>query len=825
MAVERIRPSHDTDLAICTGTSRKSIKWTNKTVSWCKLLNRCAQTERTDETLAQYLQLSKDEQGRIKDKGGFVGGSLTQNGHRTKNNVFARQVITLDADSVNPKRSIWSTFKEQFPNVAACVYSTHKHSPEAPRLRLIIPLSESIGLEQWEAVSRYIAGEIGIDQLDPSTFQASRLMYWPSSPKDAEFFFDWTDGEIMEAEAILNKYEDWRDISQWPTHPKEQPEAILNNKRKAPDPTEKAGIVGAFCNVYTVTDAIEKFLSDIYEATAQAGRYTYKNGSTFGGLVVYADGYAFSNHATDPARQNGHGCNAFDLVRIHKFGHLDADAKPDTPVNRLPSFQAMDDFARNDTEVKRYLLQHTKDDFDGVDLTDIDDADRDEPDGDEWKAQLTFNKKLQVEKTPLNIRAILLNDPELKKVKFDLFRGRDVTFAKVFQTAKGAYINDESAGKISLYFYEKWNLELSVNKVFEYLQTTSRERAFNPVKDFINAQTWDGKPRIATALIDYLGAADTPLNRAVTRKWFVGAVARIFTPGVKFDYVLTIPGPQGIGKSTFFKTIAGPGGQWFSDSFSFTLSDKSKYEVCNSAWIIEISELAGLKKTEAEAAKQFISKQADTYRAAYAHTADDFPRHCIFAATTNEEFFLTGDNGNRRWWIVKAEGKGRVSSWLDTLKANVGQMWAEAKHYFDKGEELFLNEELEKQAEAIQFEFNRASGDDLLPVVEAFLNELLPTEWETYTADRRASYFKFPDGLQPGGVMKREKVSADVIRNELPDDRIKGYSAQRINALLERCNGWKLSAKEKTSPGQCYPRTRKVFERIPEPPEPPEDDI
>lgn len=815
MEQTRISPSHNTDLAICTGSSRKSVQWKNKTTTWAKLLNRCARTERTDETLAQYLQMSKDEQTRIKDKGGFVGGHLTKNGNRKKDNILNRQVVTLDADSVKPGANVWESFKTKFPDVAACIYSTHKHSPEAPRLRLIIPLSEAVNIEQWEAVSRYVAGQLDIEQFDPTTFQPSRLMYWPSSPADGEFFFDWQDGEIIEAEAILNRYDDWRDVSQWPMHPKETPEAILNNKRKAPDPTAKNGIVGAFCNVYSVKDAIEKFLSDVYEPTNQADRYTYKNGSTFGGLVVYPDGYAFSNHATDPAHFNDHGCNAFDLVRIHKFGYLDTDAKPDTPINRKPSFLKMDAFAREDGEVKKYLIrqqrQSINEDFDGIDLGDETDTNTD------WQTELTYNKKLQVESTDENIILILLNDPELKKIKFDMFRNRDVTFSDKFRNANGAVIDEESAGKIKRFLAGKpYEVKVSVSKVFEYLQTTATERGYNPVKDFITRETWDGTQRAETALIDYLGAADTALNRAVTKKWLIAAVARIFEPGIKFDYVLTIPGAEGIGKSTFFHTIAG---EWFSDSFSFAAKDNAKYEAVNSAWILEISELNGLRRTEAEAAKQFISKQSDMYRAAYGRTTKEYARHSVFAATTNEEYFLTGDNGNRRWWIVKAEGKGRVSQWLETLKANVGQIWAEAYYYYQQHEELCLPDELEAEARKVQFNYNQAGGDDLFPVIESFLNVKLPTDWETKNKEERKSYFRYRDILSPGGEMQREFVSAEVIANELPDMRVVKYSSQRINAMLERCKGWRITDKKLASPGSCYARTRKVFERITEPPE------
>lgn len=821
MEANRINPSNDTKLTIFVGNSCKSTEWKNKSTLWSKLLNRCANTTKTKETLAQYLQMSKAEQGKVKDVGGFVGGFFACNGARKKEGLVARTVVTLDADNVKPDFKIWEAFKKAF-SFAACIYSTHKHTPEAPRLRIIIPLADSVAVEKYEATARYIADKIGMECFDPTTFQASRLMYWPSTPKDVDFFFDWQDGDILKTESILDKYEDWKDVSKWPMHKSETPEAILNNKRKAPDPMGKSGIVGAFCNVYTIEEAITKFLSDVYAPTQQPDRYTYKNGSTYGGLVIYKDGYAFSNHATDPARQNGqHGCNAFDLVRIHLFGEEDTGTKEGTPMNRRPSFLKMEELARQDNKVKRYFLkrmaQSANEDFEGFNINDTEQKEANEQnttDNEEWKDGLSLNKKMEIERTPSNIVLLLLNDPELKQIKFDTFRNRDFSFSERFKNTKGAIINEESVGKVSLYFFEKWGMQVRQSSIYDYLQMTATERSFNPVQDFIKSKIWDGKKRIETALIEYLGAEDTELNRAITKKWFVAAVARAFNPGIKFDYVLTVPGPQGIGKSTFFNTIAG---SWFSDSFSFAAKDSTKFEAVNSAWILEISELNGLKRTEAEAAKQFISKQKDTYRAAYGRTVEDYPRHCVFAATTNEEYFLTGDNGNRRWWIVKAEGKGRVSSWLSDLKANVGQMWAEAYKYYMDGEELCLPDSLEREAEKIQSECNQAGGDDLLPIIESFLDELLPTDWETKSKEERRSYFRYRDPLEAVGTMKREFVTAEVIRNELPDEMVRGnkYTAQRINALLERCRGWRISS-QRTKPGQCYARARKLFVRIPD---------
>ena len=138
--------------------------------------------------------------------------------------------------------------------------------------------------------------------------------------------------------------------------------------------------------------------------------------------------------------------------------------------------------------------------------------------------------------------------------------------------------------------------------------------------EFIQSATWDNVERIDTVVIRYLGADDTPLTRMQTRKWMVGAVARAFSPGCKFDHILTFTGPQGVGKSTFLNIIAG---NWFSDSFSFAHDDKSKIEDITGAWIVEISELNGMKRAhDAEAAKAFLSRVRDDVRPAYARKSE-----------------------------------------------------------------------------------------------------------------------------------------------------------------------------------------------------------
>ena len=208
-----------------------------------------------------------------------------------------------------------------------------------------------------------------------------------------------------------------------------------------------------------------------------------------------------------------------------------------------------------------------------------------------WKQQLATDSYGNPVRSISNLRLIFTLDENLSQIRYDTFCQDDVCFNPLFRNVNGNKIDEESVGKIQDYLERTYRLRLTQNKVFEILKTTSSERSFNPVQEFITQETWDGQPRIATAIIDYLGAEDMPLVREQTKLWFVAAVARVFSPGCKFDNVLTLPGPQGIGKSTFFKTISG---KWFNDSFSFASGDKEIVETITNGWSIEISEGNGL---------------------------------------------------------------------------------------------------------------------------------------------------------------------------------------------------------------------------------------
>ncbi len=725
-------------MKIAVGNSRMDKKWKNRDISWEDLCARVGSTIRTTETVEEYRKLKKGAQDNIKDVGGFVGGQLRE-GRRKNGMVLCRSMLTLDMDYGEP--GIWDEF-DLLHDFQCCVYSTHKHTAEHPRLRMIIPLARDITEEEYPAVARMVAKEIGIDLFDDTTYEACRLMYWPSTSANGEFFYKTKEGPLLDPDAYLAKYADWHDASTWPVSSR-QSEAVRRSITQQADPLEKSGIVGAFCRAYSIEEAIEAFLSDVYEPSTMNGRYDYIPADSAAGVVVYDGKFAYSHHATDPVC--GKLLNAFDLVRLHKFRELDENAGLDTPPGKLPSFKAMSDLALADDKVKTVFAEER-----------IAQASAEFSDED-WQNGLELDKSGHVKNTLHNLTLILENDPNLKGVVFNqLLDGMEIK-GEVPWNHPSKFWRDADDAQLISYVdahygtFSARNYDIAVTKVAD-------DRAYHPIREFIESlPEWDKVPRVDTLLVDYLGAADTAYVRAVTRKTLCAAISRVLRPGCKFDSMLVLNGPQGVGKSTLIAKLAG---EWFSDSLNLgDTKDKTAAEKLQGYWILEIGELAGLKKAEVETLRSFLSRQNDIYRAAFGKRATPHLRQCVFFGTTNAESgYLRDTTGNRRFWPVKTPGSGKKQSWNLTHE-EILQIWAEALVYVRQGEKLYLSAEMDALAKDEQRE--AMESDEREGLVREYLDTLLPERWAEMDLFERRNFLSGSDfgGLQEKGTVRRTSVS------------------------------------------------------------------
>ena len=604
-------------IQIATGNSRMEKRWNNVEMELDEFIGRISHTIRTAETVEQYMKMTKARQDAIKDVGGFVGGRL-KGGRRKKDCVEFRIIITLDIDHAVP--GVIEQI-EMLYNYRCFIYSTHKHTPENPRLRLVIILSRPVSPDEYVAIARKVAEDIGIEMFDDTTYEPSRLMYWPSTSADGEFIFRDIEGEPLNPDDVLSRYKDWRDSSEWPVSSRQQ-SIVQREMRKQADPLSKDGVIGAFCRTYTIEEAIANFLSDVYQPSAMSGRYDYIPADSQAGVVIYEGKFAYSHHATDPAC--GKLMNAFDMVRIHRFGEMDEKVSEDTEAAKLPSFTAMSEFAVSDENVKMTIagerMEKAEKEFSG--------------ESGDWLKQLEYEKRSTVVKNTLrNLLLILNNDEKLKGIVFNqLSDGMEIKGAVPWEHP-GRFWRDADDAQLISYVdlnygtFSMRNYNIAVTKAAD-------DRSYHPVREFLDAlPEWDKVPRVDTLLIDYLGADDTPYVRAVTRKTLCGAVCRVLSPGCKFDTMLVLNGPQGVGKSTLISRLAGG---WFSDSLNLSdTKDKTAAEKLQGYWIMEIGELAGLKKAEVETLRSFLSRQNDIYRASFGRRATPHLRQCVFFGTTN----------------------------------------------------------------------------------------------------------------------------------------------------------------------------------------------
>ena len=788
-------------IQIATGNSRMEKRWNNVEMELDEFIERISHTIRTAETVEQYMKMTKAKQDAIKDVGGYVAGRL-KGGRRKKDSVEYRTMIVEDMDHAVP--GVIEQI-EMLYNYRCLIYSTHKHTPENPRYRLAIPLSRPVSPDEYVAIARKVAEDIGIEMFDDTTYEPSRLMYWPSTSADGEFLFRDIEGEPLIPDDVLSRYKDWRDSSEWPVSSRQQ-NIVQREMRKQVDPLTKDGVIGAFCRTYTIEDAIAAFLSDVYQPSAMPGRYDYIPADSQAGVVIYEGKFAYSHHATDPAC--GRLMNAFDMVRIHRYGELDEKAAEDTEASKLPSFSAMSEFAVSDENVKMTIagerMEKAEKEFSG--------------ENGDWLKQLEYEKRSTVVKNTLrNLLLILNNDEKLKGIVFNqLSDGMEIKGEVPWEHPSRFWRDADDAQLISYVdltygTFSARNYDIAVTKVAD-------DRSYHPIREFLaSLPEWDKVPRVDTILVDFLGASDNAYVRAVTRKTLCGAIARVMNPGCKFDTMLVLNGPQGKGKSTLISKLCG---EWFNDSLLLNdTKDKTAAEKLQGYWILEIGELAGLKKTEIETLRGFLSRQNDIYRASFGRRATPHPRQCVFIGTTNaENGYLRDTAGNRRFWPVKTPGDAARASW-EMTEEEIRQIWAEALVRYKEGEPLHLDNELAGMAlkeQQIAMEVDEREG-----MVRDYLEMPLPERWDKMDIFDRRNYIcgsEFGGEREPG-VRKRERVCNMEIWCECfgkERGNLKRQDANEISAIMANIEGWKKADNKVRFPiygivrGYCRDRETKA---------------
>jgi len=788
---------NDRQIIISAAGSRKATFWPQQKLYWSELVEKLKTPARGTETLAEYLSYPKSKQDELKDVGGFVAGTLKDN-RRKASNVLTRDVITLDLDNI-PLGGTQDVIRRiEGLGCSYAVYCTRKHEEAKPRLRVLVPLNRTVVADEYEPAARKLAQIIGIELCDPTTFEASRLMYWPSCCVDSNYVYAYSDKPFLDADGMLSLYKDWRNVLEWPELSGEQLTSVRQAVKQG-NPTLKTGVIGAFCRTYDIYRVMEIFLPGVYIPCEDgSGRFTYSGGSTTGGAVVYENGnFLYSHHSTDPA--GGRLCNSFDLVRLHKFSEMDNEAKLDTPVNKLPSYIAMCELSVSDVEVSALLNKER------YEKAVLDFALPPEAAGKNdfsWVAKLKIIPATgAIARTTNNLLIIFENDPLLKgKIAFDEFAGRAVVMGAVPWDAKTEQRQWGDLDDKGIRWYVENTYDIvSPNKVDDAFGLCANNHSFNRVKDYLTKLQWDGIKRLETLLTDYLGADDTTYTRAVMRKSLAAAVARAMTPGCKYDYMPILSGPQGIGKSTFIRIL---GLSFYSDSLQI-FEGKEASEMLQGIWINEIGELSGFNRSETNAVKQFLSRTEDIYREPFGKRTKAYPRRCVFFGTTNDSEFLKDRTGNRRFWPVDVGINTPVKNVWNNLPEEVDQIWAEAYLYWQLGEKLYLTDEAETQAKLEQEAHSESNAKE--GIIREFIERPVPLDWEKRSLSERRLYWAAEYGRESIETAKRHRVCAAELWCECIGGEMKFMrrnDSLEINSVLANIHGWKRH--EKALRYGCY---------------------
>lgn len=724
----------------------ENVRW-----SWRKLKRKLfAPSVDASVTYAQYKSLDNDAKLAKKRAPGAWTPSRYKGTNRVVVDLRQKTLIAYDLDEVTPRQL--EDIQMGLVGVAAyawAMHSTRGHSPEEPRARMIFPVTRPMKPDEAHAVFRLLALELAddpeeaIEIPDLVSFRGNQTMFWPSISNGQEFITDENVAPILDVDAFLAKHGDWDNFENLPYSSKEMARGKTDPDRRMEDPWKKEGAMGGFCRCYTVQEVIQEFLPEVYTpADSESGeeRYSFIGGTSSNGAVVYEGGkFLQSFHGSDPVETN----HAFDLCRLHMFGHLDSEAHHNTSPGNMPSFKSMQDFARHDPRVRADMNSHMDDmmdDLEGLDedeksaeneiddllgptpsapksssseksgdlgdtLDDLDDGEAEESKEDKhaWRGDLRNKPNGDLDGAAVsNIALILENDPRFKdRIGFNLFTNEPVCMKpirtpKINLPSRRVMREDRKYGRgwqdaddLSIQLAISANAErhgyetdFSRPQIETGVLTAGMANSFHPIQDLFTKyhEQYVNSGRASKGLIDqlpqtYLGCPDDVFHRESSRMVMTALAARVFEPGIKFDIVTILRGDQGGRKSGFWRALAHG---FFSElPKDFERTDKM-VESMQGNLISELGEMAGLRRDTAEIAKEFITRQADKIRLAYARRVGIYPRQSILGGTSNLDEILHDPTGNRRFWIWQDKHTEDDPIAIADLEAALPMLWGEA---------------------------------------------------------------------------------------------------------------------------------------------------
>lgn len=723
--------------------------------------------------------------GTKKNARSYLPGELRGH-HRSGDNVVGRSVITLDLDGASDGG--FTSLLSYLNDVAVLWHTTYSHSEHKPSYRVLIPLDEQVSPDVYTRIVREIMRAVPQASIDAASATPSQIMFTPAA----------RDPSLYEWGSKLNR--PLASGALFQSAPDTPGAAVSMGRVRKKDPLTLKGIAGEFCRHYQDLDELIEVFKLPYERVGSRFRYTHADKSSAPGMSPLPDAplLFFSNHRSDPA--SGHAQNAFDLVRIHRFGELDAGYEG--AVIHAPSSRAMKSFLEGHEGFQQRRAtaayeQVARPAVAGSPLTVSEDystltqepepvveAEEEEDLGEgelEWtKKLLRHEKTLQVEDRIENYDLIFMHDPIFKSLWWNVRGDYEAIMGEDYDLRDGSppQVNNADVSGLKDHIERQYQIRrVTRQRVDDLLGRVRRERRIDPVKKYLQSLTWDGIPRLETCLP---GAEDTPYNRMVAKRALLGAVARAFKPGCKVDQSLILYGGQGVGKTTWIERMA--------RGYTASLGDIQNKDTLISAsrsWIMVSDEGHALNNADFNELKDFLTRQRDVYRLPYDRSATEVPRRWVVWGTTNDPMMLRERDGNRRFLIVDVLEQMDFDKYTPEY---VDQVWAEAVALYQEGERPVLSPAEEVLAE--QARKSHTMEDNLVATITEALESPVPLAWERMSLPERIIWFQAKDmdaedksvPTAPRSFITPAAVWVEIMRKSLPDMSLRDQN--RITAAL-----------------------------------------
>ena len=743
-----------------------------------------ANTTALQYSIDDFLDMLRSP-GTQKNARSYLPGELRGH-HRSGDNVIGRSVITLDLDGASAEG--FTELLSYLDDVAVLWHTTFSHSPQKPSYRVLIPLDGMVTPDVYTRIVREIMRAVPQAAIDAASATPSQIMFTPAAKDESLYEYGSELNRPLASGALFQSAPD-------------TPEGVVSLGRvRKKDPLTLKGIAGEFCKHYQDLDELIEVFKLPYERVGSRFRYIHADKSSAPGMSPLPDAplLYFSNHGSDPA--SGRAQNAFDLVRIHKFGALDAGYEG--AVIHSPSSLAMKNFLATHEGFRQRRADAAygnvaRPDAASIPLTTSEDvstltqepepaheSEEDEEPGSgslDWTSQLIRHEKtLQVEDRIENYDLIFMNDPIFKSLWWNVRGDYEAIMGEDYDLRDGSppQVNNADVSGLKDHIERQYQIRrVTRQRVDDLLGRVRRERRIDPVKKYLQSLTWDGIPRLETCLP---GAEDTPYNRMVAKRALLGAVARAFKPGCKVDQSLILFGGQGVGKTTWIERMA--------RGYTASLGDIQNKDTLISAsrsWIMVSDEGHALNNADFNELKDFLTRQRDVYRLPYDRSATEVPRRWVVWGTTNDPMMLRERDGNRRFLIVDVLEQMDFDKYTPEY---VDQVWAEAVALYQDGERPVLSPAEEALAE--QARKSHTMEDNLVATITEALESPVPLAWERMSLPERIVWLQAKDmdaedksaPTAPRSFITPAAVWVEIMRKGLPDMSLRDQN--RITAAL-----------------------------------------